>query len=96
MLCADEIVYTAIDPRTGRVKLWDTGDLGAAGRAPRFTVLTERVNENPGALLLRALVQLRLNVRICLCVPEECIDQASTDNYRFGAAKGTLSRATDL
>ncbi|KAI0031227.1 mediator complex subunit MED14-domain-containing protein [Vararia minispora EC-137] len=66
MLCADEVVFTAIDARTGRVKLWDTGDLGAAGRGSRFTALTEKVNENPGGFLLRVLVQLRLNTIIDL------------------------------
>lgn len=61
-LCADEVVIVTIDPRTGRLNLRDTGDLAAAGRGPRFTAISEKLNENP-AVLLEALVRLRLNVR---------------------------------
>lgn len=39
----------------------DTGDLAAAGRGPRFSAVSERLNENP-AMLFEALVRLRLNV----------------------------------
>jgi mediator of RNA polymerase II transcription subunit 14 len=61
-LCADEVVVITIDSRTGRLNLRDTGDLAAAGRGPRFTAISEKLNENP-AILLEALVRLRLHVR---------------------------------
>ncbi|KAJ7594646.1 mediator complex subunit MED14-domain-containing protein [Mycena floridula] len=57
-LCADEVVFITIDSRTGRLNLRDTGDLAAAGRAPRFMMITRTVNDNPN-MLLEALVQLR-------------------------------------
>jgi mediator of RNA polymerase II transcription subunit 14 len=60
-LVADEMAITTIDPRTGRINLRDTGDLAAAGRGPRFTAITEKLNENP-TILLEALVRLRHNV----------------------------------
>lgn len=60
-LCADEVVIITIDSRTGRMNLRDTGDLAAAGRGPRFTAISDRLNENP-AILLDALVRLRLHV----------------------------------
>jgi mediator of RNA polymerase II transcription subunit 14 len=60
-LVADEMAITTIDPRTGRMNLRDTGDLAAAGRGPRFTAITEKLNENP-TILLEALVRLRHNV----------------------------------
>ncbi|EGO25140.1 hypothetical protein SERLADRAFT_414850 [Serpula lacrymans var. lacrymans S7.9] len=59
-LCADEVVVISIDTRTGRLNLRDTGDLAAAGRGPRFTAISERLNQDP-SLLLDALVRLRLN-----------------------------------
>lgn len=62
-LVADEMAITTIDPRTGRINLRDTGDLAAAGRGPRFTAITEKLNENP-VMLIEALVRLRLNVII--------------------------------
>ncbi|KAI0068848.1 MED14-domain-containing protein [Artomyces pyxidatus] len=62
-LCDDELVIVTIDPRTGRLNLRDTGDLGAAGRGPRFTAISEKINENPG-MLLDALVRLRMNTII--------------------------------
>ncbi|KAG6857789.1 hypothetical protein H0H87_004205 [Tephrocybe sp. NHM501043] len=58
-LCADEVVIMTIDSRTGRLNLRDTGDLAAAGRGPRFTALSEQLNENP-ILLNEALRHLRL------------------------------------
>jgi len=61
-LCADEVVIVTVEPRTGRVTLRDTGDLGAAGRGPRFTAISDKVNENP-MMLLDALITLRLHVR---------------------------------
>lgn len=60
-LCADEIVLVSTDVRTGRMDLRDTGDLAAASRGPKFAMISDRLNENPG-LLLDALVRLRLNV----------------------------------
>lgn len=62
-LCADEVVIITIDPRTGRLNLLDTGDLAAAGRGPRFTAISDRVNESP-TILAEALVRLRINVSI--------------------------------
>ncbi|KAH9963764.1 mediator complex subunit MED14-domain-containing protein [Russula dissimulans] len=59
-LCADETVVVTIEPRTGKISLRDTGDLGAAGRAPRFAALTDKVNESP-PLLLVGLPRLRVN-----------------------------------
>ncbi|KAG5646818.1 hypothetical protein DXG03_002195 [Asterophora parasitica] len=58
-LCADEVVIVTIDSRTGRMNLRDTGDLAAAGRGPRFTAITDQVNDNP-VLLFEALARLRL------------------------------------
>ncbi|RDB24861.1 Mediator of RNA polymerase II transcription subunit 14 [Hypsizygus marmoreus] len=57
-LCADEVVIITIDSRTGRMNLRDTGDLAAAGRGPRFTAISERLNENP-TILFDALNRLR-------------------------------------
>lgn len=62
-LCADEVVYITIDSRTGRLNLRNTGDLAAAGRGPRFQLITKTVNDNP-TILLEALVRLRLTVRL--------------------------------
>ncbi|KAI0292502.1 mediator complex subunit MED14-domain-containing protein [Multifurca ochricompacta] len=59
-LCADEIVVVTIEPRTGKISLRDTGDLGAAGRGPRFLAISEKLNENP-TVLLEALTRLRIN-----------------------------------
>jgi len=61
-LCADEVVVISIDTRTGRMNLRDTGDLAAAGRGPRFTAITDHLNEDP-SLLLVVLLKLRLHVR---------------------------------
>lgn len=60
-LCADEVVLVSIDVRTGRMNLRDTGDLAAASRGPQFAMISDRLNDNPGMLLV-ALVKLRLNV----------------------------------
>lgn len=65
-LCADEVVIVTVDPRTGRLTLRDTGDLAAAGRGPRFAVLTARLNDFP-YMLPQALVTLR--VQVCAFVP---------------------------
>ncbi|KAH8108107.1 mediator complex subunit MED14-domain-containing protein [Cristinia sonorae] len=59
-LCADEVVIVTIDPRTGRLGLRDSGDLAAAGKGPRFTLFSDKLNDNPAALA-EALVRLRLN-----------------------------------
>ena len=60
-LCADETVVVTIEPRTGKISLRDTGDLGAAGRGPRFLAISEKVNESPTSLL-GGLTRLRVNV----------------------------------
>ncbi|KAH0826875.1 mediator complex subunit MED14-domain-containing protein [Lanmaoa asiatica] len=59
-LCADEVVLVSIDVRTGRMNLRDTGDLAAASRGPRFALISDRLNDNPG-MFLEALVRLRSN-----------------------------------
>ena len=59
-LCADEIVIVTVDPRTGRLTLRDTGDLAAAGRGPRFALITTKLNDCP-YMLPQALVNLRIN-----------------------------------
>ncbi|OBZ68191.1 Mediator of RNA polymerase II transcription subunit 14 [Grifola frondosa] len=59
-LCADEVVIVTIDPRTGRLNLRDTGDLAAAGRGPRFTVISDRLNDSP-AILPDALLRLKFS-----------------------------------
>ncbi|KAF5386160.1 hypothetical protein D9615_002363 [Tricholomella constricta] len=59
-LCADEVVIMTIDSRTGRMNLRDTGDLAAAGRGPRFTAISDQLNDNP-TLLFEALTRLRLH-----------------------------------
>ncbi|KAF8552437.1 MED14-domain-containing protein [Imleria badia] len=64
-LCADEVVLVSIDVRTGRMNLRDTGDLAAASRGPRFAVISDRLNENPG-MLQEALVRLRFNTIVDL------------------------------
>jgi mediator of RNA polymerase II transcription subunit 14 len=60
-LCADETVVVTVEPRSGKISLRDTGDLGAAGRAPRDVALSEKMSENP-TLLLIGLPRLRVNV----------------------------------
>ncbi|KAN0076709.1 Mediator complex subunit MED14 domain containing protein [Tylopilus felleus] len=64
-LCADEVVLVSIDVRTGRMNLRDTGDLAAASRGPRFAIISDRLNDNPG-MLQEALVRLRLNTIVDL------------------------------
>jgi len=55
------VVVITIDPRTGRITLRDSGDLAAAGRGPRFTVVSTKINENP-TVLFNAIVHLRFMV----------------------------------
>lgn len=64
-LCADEVAIVSIDTRTGRLNLRDTGDLAAAGRGPRFSAISDTLNEAPN-MLFDALIRLRYNVRIVL------------------------------
>ncbi|TDL22587.1 MED14-domain-containing protein [Rickenella mellea] len=59
-LCAEEMVIVSIDPRTGRLALRDTGDLAAAGRGPRFAIISDRINDYP-PVIYDALVRLRYN-----------------------------------
>ncbi|KIP06411.1 hypothetical protein PHLGIDRAFT_460187 [Phlebiopsis gigantea 11061_1 CR5-6] len=49
-LCADEVVFVTLDPRTGRLAMRDSGDLAATGRALRHPQLAEAVNANPTML----------------------------------------------
>lgn len=60
-LCADEVVFITIDSRTGRMNLRDAGDLAAAGRAPRFTTISDAINEHP-VMMLEAILRLRYMV----------------------------------
>jgi mediator of RNA polymerase II transcription subunit 14 len=81
-LCADEIVVITIDSRTGRLNLWDTGDLAAAGRGPRFAAISDKLNENP-SILADALVRLRLQVSYILG-EERCLvskSDSASDYY---------------
>lgn len=71
-LCDEEIVIITIDPRTGKLDLRDTGDLAAAGRGPRFRVVTDRLNENPAALF-EALFSLRGTVSFWQHYSNECL-----------------------
>lgn len=64
-LCADEVVIVSIDTRTGRLNLRDTGDLAAAGRGPRVSAFSDKLNKSP-KMLFDALIRLRFNVRIVL------------------------------
>jgi hypothetical protein len=93
-LCADEIVVVTIEPRTGKISLHDTGDLGAAGRGPRFLAISEKLNENP-TVLLEALTRLRINVRnvILLIFIRFYV---SLDDCRTGRAKSELSGLADI
>lgn len=75
-LCADEVVIVTIDPRTGRLTLLDTGDLAAAGRGPRFSVITEKLNENP-SIMFEALIRFRIQVSCDHFVTEMTITGAS-------------------
>ncbi|KAI0316938.1 mediator complex subunit MED14-domain-containing protein [Amylostereum chailletii] len=79
LLCADETAIVTIDPRTGRLSLRDTGDFGAAGRGPRFSAISEKLNENPG-VLLNALVRLRMNTIIELA--EQKANYLGLQTYR--------------
>lgn len=59
-LCADEVAIVSIDTRTGRLSIRDTGDLAAAGRGPRFSAISDKLNESPN-MLFDALIRLRYN-----------------------------------
>ena len=62
-LCADECITVSIDTRTGRILLRDTGGLAAAGRAPSYSIFTEKINDNPFAVY-EFLVMARFNVSV--------------------------------
>jgi len=74
-LCADEVVVITIDPKTGRITLRDSGDLAAAGRGPRFTAVSTKINENP-TVLFNAIVHLRFMVS-----PQLFHDQLSSASF---------------
>jgi mediator of RNA polymerase II transcription subunit 14 len=61
-MCGAEAILVALDARTGRFALRDTGALSAAARGPRLSQLADRVNESP-VQLLEVLGRLRLMVR---------------------------------
>lgn len=89
------MVFVSLDARTGLINLRDTGDLGVAGRAPRFMSITDKLNENP-AFLLEALVRLRLNVSIyvSLVALQSLIPHA--DHCRHRGAEGQLLGLADV
>ncbi|KZT40826.1 MED14-domain-containing protein [Sistotremastrum suecicum HHB10207 ss-3] len=59
-LTAEEVVTVTIDSRTGRLTLKDIGDLTAAGRGPRFSMVSDKINETPN-MMVEAIVRLRYN-----------------------------------
>ncbi|KAF9559893.1 MED14-domain-containing protein [Agrocybe pediades] len=79
LLCSDEVVIVTIDARTGRLTLRDTGDLASASRAPRFSVISDRLNDNP-TMLVEALYRLRINTIIDLA--EQKANYLGLSNYR--------------
>ena len=96
-LCADETVVVTIEPRTGKISLRDTGDLGAAGRGPRFLAISEKVNESPTSLL-GGLTRLRVNV--CGAFTPIYHDlmriYAPLDDCRVSGTEGKLSGLSDV
>ncbi|KAF8995450.1 mediator complex subunit MED14-domain-containing protein [Cyathus striatus] len=60
-LCSDEVVLISIDSRTGKLALKDTGDLAAAGRAPKFGNLSNRLSGDP-TMLTTAMTALRISI----------------------------------
>lgn len=85
-LCGDEIVTITVDARTGQISLRDSGDLAAAGRGPRFSAISQKLNESPG-LLIEALRRLRLAVSDNM-ITNHLTLTSSTDNCRFVGTKG--------
>ena len=80
------MVIVTIEPRTGRLNLLDTGDLAAAGRGPKFTSVSDRMNDSP-TILPEALVRLRINVSD---KTRDSLTSAnpSEDHYRTSGTKG--------
>ncbi|EPT02595.1 hypothetical protein FOMPIDRAFT_1035808 [Fomitopsis schrenkii] len=78
-LCADEVVVMTVDTRTGRLNLRDTGDLAAANRGRRFTVITDRLNDNP-TILYEALSRLKLGTILDLA--EQKANYLGLQSYR--------------
>lgn len=93
-LCGDEVVIITLDSRTGKLNLRDTGDLAAAGRGPRFSAFSDRINDNP-TLLLDSLIRLRLIVGSTI-FDTVCMLNAVTDNYRLRRTESKLPRSTQL
>ena len=60
-LTPEEVVNITIDSRTGRITLRDTGDFAAAGRGPRFSAVTDRINDFP-PMIVEVLIHLRYSV----------------------------------
>ncbi|KZT67209.1 MED14-domain-containing protein [Daedalea quercina L-15889] len=79
-LCADEVVVMTIDTRTGRLNLRDTGDLAAANRGRRFTVITDRLNDNP-TILYEAFSRLKLGTILDLA--EQKANYLGLQSYRI-------------
>jgi len=93
-LCADETVVVTIEPRTGKIGLRDTGDLGAAGRGPRFLAISEKVNESPTALL-SGLTRLRVNVCSAF-TPDSMRIYVPLDDCRVSGTESKLSGLSDV
>ncbi|KAI0940563.1 hypothetical protein AcW1_003726 [Taiwanofungus camphoratus] len=78
-LCADEVVLVTIDPRTGRSNLRDTGDLAAAGRAPRLSIFSEVLNSGRASL---AEVLVRLKFYTITDLAEQKANYLGLQSYR--------------
>ncbi|KAJ2931245.1 hypothetical protein H1R20_g5853, partial [Candolleomyces eurysporus] len=89
-LCTDEVVTMNIDMRSGRLNFKDINDLGVAGRASRFYVVTLRVFNNPEALVdhLGAL-----RTRTILSIAEE---KAHYLGYQSHRTRNLGQQATDI
>ena len=89
------MVFVSLDVRTGLISLRDTGDLGVAGRAPRFASITDRLNETP-TFLLEALVRLRLNVGIYSPIMMYTCLLPNADHRRYRRTESQLHGPTNL
>lgn len=87
----EEVLNIAIDSRTGRFSLRDSGNLAAAGRGPRFSAVADRINEMPN-LLIEAISKFRYTVRVgckARCesnFPPENFGCRRAESFIFGSA----------
>lgn len=94
-LCADEYINVSVDTRTGRITLRDTGSLSASGRAARYSLITDRINENP-AMVCDVLVQARFSVRFSVILSFHYWFNVRSDYYRARGTKGTIYGSSDF